>query len=339
MILVGTAMTLFFLFLLNMELVVYGLRQAKGQWRIIYQAVPIEEYMKRTDIPEERRAKLMYLDTVRNYAMSVLGLNKSGSYQDIFEQNGDTLMWVVTGCLPYALEEKTWVFPFTGEVPYKGYFDKPLALKEMEKIEQEGYEGAIRNPAGWSTLGWFNDPILSDMLNDTKGGIADLIIHELVHATIFVKGEVDYNENLATFIGYEGTKKFLADRYGTDSDTYREYIGVERDYRLFSEHILRGADYLRLLYDSLHEVEKVGEKERLKRQAMEKIVNAMDTINFYDKKYYHGIFEKVLPNNNLFMSFERYRSEQVVFNESFMKEYNSDIVGYIEAMKKMYEAK
>ena len=335
----GTAIILFLLFLLNLELIVYGLRQAKGQMNIIYNAVPIEEYLKREDITPAIRAKLLYLDTVRNYAMSVLGLNKSGSYQDIYDQHGDTLMWVVTGCLPYALEEKTWVFPFTGEVPYKGYFDKQLAIKELKRIEKEGYEGAIRYPGGWSTLGWFNDPILSKMLDDTKGGIADLIIHELVHATIFVKGEVEYNENLATFIGYEGTKKYLSDQYGMDSDTYKEYIAVERDYRLFSEHIIKGADYLKNLYGSFHHNIETGERERLKKQAMEMIVATLDTIDFYDRKYYHSIFEEKLPNNNLFMSFLRYRSGQKDFNETFMNDYNSDIVGYIEAMKKMYETK
>ena len=84
-----------------------------------------------------------------------------------------------------------------------------MADKEMELLKEAGYDVGMRTVGGWSTLGWFKDPILSNMLNRSYGDLANLIIHELVHATIFVKDSVEFNENLASFIGDQGAKLFL----------------------------------------------------------------------------------------------------------------------------------
>ncbi len=94
-------------------------------------------------------------------------------------------------------------------MPYKGFFNQKLAFELKDELEKEGYDVIVRNPGGWSTLGWFTDPILSKMLNRSEGDLANLIIHEMVHSTIFVKDSVEFNENLATFIGDRGAEKFL----------------------------------------------------------------------------------------------------------------------------------
>ena len=85
-------------------------------------------------------------------------------------------------------------------MPYKGYFDSTKAYNLVRDLKAEGYDVNIYNPAAWSTLGWFNDPILSSMLYWSEGGLASLIIHEMTHATIWISGDVEYNENLADFM-------------------------------------------------------------------------------------------------------------------------------------------
>ena len=118
-------------------------------------------------------------------------------------------MWVVMACEPFALKPKEWKFPIIGSVPYKGFFKKERAEALKAELEKEGWDVMVRNPGGWSTLGWFTDPILSKMLMRSEGDLANLIIHEMSHATIFVKDSVEFNENLATFIGDRGAELFL----------------------------------------------------------------------------------------------------------------------------------
>lgn len=97
-------------------------------------------------------------------------------------------MYVVTACAPFAFQPRMWHFPVVGSFPYKGFFEKNKALAEAKKIkEEEGLEVSVRTAGGWSTLGWFKDPVLSNMLNRSEGDLANLIIHELTHGTLFVK--------------------------------------------------------------------------------------------------------------------------------------------------------
>ena len=102
-----------------------------------------------------------------------------------------------------------WSFPFLGRVPYKGFFDRGAAIEEDSLLRLKGYDTGIGNIRGWSTLGWFKDPILSGMLENSEGALANLIIHELWHGTLYVKDSADFNENLASFAGEQGALLFL----------------------------------------------------------------------------------------------------------------------------------
>src|SRR5690606_11560390 len=137
-----------------------------------------------------------------------------------------------------------WKFPLLGSFPYKGFFDYNMALKEQEKLKEENFDTYIGVVGGWSTLGWFTDPILSNMLSRKEGELADLIVHELTHGTLFVKDSVEFNENLATFIGNKGAEIILKSKYGENSPEYTGYMQRREDNARFASHILRGSDRL-----------------------------------------------------------------------------------------------
>src|SRR5690606_28506128 len=178
------------------DLLVYGIRQARGQLYIINNARAVEEVLNDPNFPDSLKAKLVLIDEVRRYAIDSLGLKDTRNYKTLFDQKGQEIMWVVTACEPFKLKAKEWRFPVIGAVPYKGFFDRELAEALRDELQAEGWDVSIRNPGGWSTLGWFDDPILSKMLERSSGDLANLIIHEMSHATIFVKDSVDFNENL-----------------------------------------------------------------------------------------------------------------------------------------------
>src|SRR5690349_14303260 len=185
-------------------------------------AEPVEECLQDPTFPDSLTRKLRLMDEIRAYAIDSLGLNDTDNYKTLYDQKGEEIMWVVTACEPFKLEAKQWKFPVVGSVPYKGFFDRRLAVELKDELDKEGWDVSIRNPGGWSTLGWFTDPILSKMLGRSEGDLANLIIHEMSHATIFVKDSIDFNENLATFIGDRGAERFLIHKHGLHSQAYAD---------------------------------------------------------------------------------------------------------------------
>ncbi len=335
-ILLAIAAVLVILVLVYWDLVVYGVRQASGQLRIVWNARPVEEFINDPDFPDSLKQKLRLIDEVRRYAIDSLGLKDTRNYRTMFDQKGQEVMWVVLAAGEFSLEPKQWRFPILGEVPYKGFFREDLAIELKRELEKEGWDVIIRNPGGWSTLGWFTDPILSDMLERSDGDLANLIIHEMSHATIFVKDSVDFNENLATFIGDRGAEQFLVDRYGEDSEKYLTYIGEDRDYLKYVEHMLRGGRLLDSLYATMKDSDPVEEKRRKKERAVRSIVFKMDTLDLEVMRNPLARYKENLPNNATFMNFRQYQASQDEFWVEWERDFNKDLRAYIAYLSKRY---
>lgn len=318
------------------DLVLYGLRQGYGQLSIVWNARPVEEFLADAAFPDSLKQRLRFIDEVRTYAIDSLGLKDTKNYRTMYDQKGKEIMWVVMACRPFALEPREWDFPVVGTVPYKGFFSEARAMILKDELEAEGWDVVVRNPGGWSTLGWFTDPILSKMLNRSEGDLANLIIHEMAHATIFVKDSVDFNENLATFIGDRGTEKFLIDRYGPDSDPYRTYIEEDEDYMKFVDHMLRGAEKLDSLYNTMTADEPESEKRERKKKEITKIVGALDTLSLALTSTPSLRFRNELPNNAYFMNFRQYQEKQNVFGEEYREEFGSDLRRYIAVLERRF---
>jgi len=223
-----------------------------------------------------------------------------------------------------------------GSVPYKGFFSKERAIALRDELNKEGWDTSIRNPGGWSTLGWFTDPILSKMLERGEGDLANLIIHEMVHATIFVKDSIDFNENLATFIGDRGTEQFLIATHGKDSEEYLTYVGEDSDFTKYSEHMLRGTEMLDSLYNTMQETDPTEQKSALKKTAIEKIVRLLDTLSLAINKKPSDRFRDWLPNNTYFINMKRYQSQQELFWDDMKMNFAGDLKAYIRYHKKKH---
>lgn len=318
------------------ELVVYGIRQGKGQLNIIWNAKPVEEFLDNPEFPDSLKQKLVLINEVRRYAIDSLGLKDTKNYKTLFDQKGEEIMWVVTASEPFKLKAKEWRFPVLGSVPYKGFFDKQLAIDLRTELVEEGWDVSIRNPGGWSTLGWFTDPILSKMLERSEGDLANLIIHEMSHATIFVKDSIDFNENLATFIGDRGAEKFLEHKYGTGAKEYKQYFAEDEDYLKFADHMLRGSEALDSLYKTMTEQQPVAEKKAKKEKMIRQIVQTLDTLTLAENNNPSARYAKVLPNNAFFMNFRRYQSKQDAFWDEYRKRFNEDLKAYIEFLSEKH---
>ena len=317
------------------ELVNYGLMQLKGQLRVVNEAVPLEEFLQDSTTTLDQRQKVQIILEAKSFAFEKLGINYSENYSTIFDQGDKPSMYVVSACDPYMFRPRMWRFPIVGSFPYKGYFDQEKAVEEARRIkEEEGLDVSLRTAGGWSTLGWFKDPVLSNMLKRSEGDLVSLIIHELTHGTLFVKDSVTFNENLATFIGDRGAILFLEEKYGVDSPQVNAFVDSNKDEEAFKQYMLSSAQRLDTLYRSMVDL-SVDEKERLKKEMIEEIKVGFDLVEFKYQRYV-GYFNNFTPNNTFFMSLLRYNSQQDVLALTLEHQFDGDLLAYLEYLKAQY---
>jgi len=321
--------------IINHTLIYYGLVQAKGQLNIVWRSVSVEELLKDQDFPDPLKIKLKFIEEVKQFAVYDLGLKGIRNYTTYYDQKGQELMWVLTACPPFKLESYKWNFPILGSFTYKGFFKYDMAVKELKVLRNQGFDASIRTAGGWSTLGILKDPVLSNMLDGDTGELADLIIHELTHGTIFIKDSVEFNENLASFIGNEGAKRFLAIRFGSTSPQLGSFNRKLEDRKKFTRYVLNGAARLDSLYNSFTAGMSLDDRRIEKQHVINVFMEGIQELSFHNEEYLH-YFDDFTPDNTFFMSFLRYRGGQDIFERTLLNKYNGDLVAYIETLKSEY---
>lgn len=320
-------------FVTKAHLVSYLLMQGQGQLEVLWNARPVEDFLDDETVDKELKSKIRLIEEIKAFADTELGLKSEGLYTTIYDQQGEDILWNVTACEPYALKSVEWTFPIVGCVSYKGFFDLEKAKYEAQSLKEKGFDIRIRPVNAWSTLGWFSDPILSKNLKREEGALAELFIHEITHANIFLKDSLTFNENLASFIGEHGALQYLVEKYGRSSDSVEYYVQSEKDAQQFVNHCLRGVEDLRALYASfgseMSEVDKVSFKE----DYMRKWVSSLDSLPFYDQQAYLRRFEEELPNNAFFMAFDRYDSKKKDFAMQLAEDFGGDLYAFISFYK------
>jgi predicted aminopeptidase len=322
---------------LNIPLVNYGLRMAKGQLTIVWNARPVKDVLVDATVPDSIKTKLKLIEEIRQFAFDEIGLTRNENYTTFYDQHGQRIIYVVTACKPFALEPHLWHFPFLGNVPYKGFFNVDKAKEEAQKLKTENFDVDIGGASGWSTLGFFKDPVLSQMLNYKEGDLAELIIHELTHGTIFVKDNVEFNENLASFIGYRGALLFLEKKFGKDSKQYSEYVNGRKDDQTLETFMLGCAHSLDSLYKNFPKNFDDDAKLKLKKEKFASFVDSAKNLPLADDTLFYVRFQKRIEKsgNSFFMQYVRYGSKQHDFESDFEK-YNGDLKKYVADLKVKY---
>jgi predicted aminopeptidase len=182
---------------------------------------PISQALGDPAISDDERERLALVLDARAYA-SKQGLRVGEQYMSYAPWPGDRLVTAVVAAHPGTLEPAGFWFPIVGSVPYKSYFSEDGAEREAERLRQQGLDVCLSAVPAYSTLGWMADPVTGPLLRAPRTDLVATVIHELLHATVYVSGDADFNEGLATFVGEEGALRFFAERDGADSASARE---------------------------------------------------------------------------------------------------------------------
>ena len=175
------------------------------------------------------------------------GLNVEGAYRYFIDTREPLVSYIVEAAAPDQLESKTWWFPVIGRVPYLGFYSKTERDAQATELGAQGLDVYTSGASAFSSLGWFDDPIFSSMLNRNEADLAHLFLHELTHRTFWAPGSTKFNENLAEYVGIELTKIYLAESGSKqDLETFNSKLG-DRD--LFQNWLDRLKAELTALYD------------------------------------------------------------------------------------------
>jgi predicted aminopeptidase len=276
---------------------------AWGEIQILERRVPNQEVLKDDAVEEEIKEGIRLVQTVTEFSEKRLGLRSDGSYQTFYSVKRDALVYLVSACPKDSLEPYTWRFPIVGEMEYKGFFSKKDAVKEVKKLEERGFDTSLQLAIAFSTLGWLGDPIYSTVLDNHPVIVINIIIHELVHNTVFFKGETEFNEQLASFVAEKGTLLFITERFGASSPLYQVALDLSRDEELVASVFDELYNALQGLYaQNLTREEKIRKREEI-------FAHGYDQLEKLNKQLKTG--EVSVPmgglNNAVVLAYRRYR--------------------------------
>ena len=231
---------------------------------LIAKAKPAVVLLKDPATPADERILLERVARIRGFAIEKLGLKDTRNYTSLVHLDADRLATVVQACAELSFDRYLWSYPVVGKLPYMGFFDPADAEKEGDRLKKAGFDIIVRPVDAFSTLGWFADPLYSFMTSYGEYDLADLVIHEMTHATAFSKSAGDFNEELATFVGRESASLYLEELEGKDSPSVREAGQDRKEAEAFSAFLRGTAKELEALYaTALSPEEKRSEKARI----------------------------------------------------------------------------
>ena len=226
----------------------YYMHSGYHQAKLARDRQPIASVLGAPGLSEKDKAKLRLVGEVKAFGESTLGLAKSKNYTTFVQLSEPYVTYIVQAALAFELTPYRWHFPFVGDVPYKGYFRRQLAEDEAAGFDHAKYDVYVRGVSAYSTLGWFQDSVLSSMLRYDDIDLAETILHETVHTTLYVKSAADFNERMAVFMGHEGMRLFYLAKEGPDSPHLKSAVLEGEDQKLFSSFLTREVESLKTWY-------------------------------------------------------------------------------------------
>ena len=287
----------------------YLVKQGHGQIQLRLNQVSLNEAVEQ-ETKEKIRHLLLAVPKIKAYAVARIGLQQNENYTAYYATSNSAITFVVTACKKTELIPHTWWFPILGSVPYKGFFEKSDALALARELQQKGLDTWVFGAVAYSTLGWFDDPVTTPMLRRGYYNLVETIIHEMTHSTLYIKGQGQFNEQLASFVAQKGTVQYFRE-FNILSDASLIEIKEKRDRkRAFSLIVKETIPSLDELYDSeLPFHKKMAERERIFSRLTKRASEMFPGIPPEAWKF----------NNARILQYRRYESDAEFLNEIWQK--------------------
>ena len=257
----------------------YLVRAAWEEGRILARRRPIADIVQDSMTPAAMRSKLQVVLAARTFAADSIGLRARESFTTFSRLQHDTLVLVLSAAYRDRLEAFTWWFPIVGRVPYKGFFDFGAARTAARKLDRDAYDVYLRPSPAFSTLGWFNDPLVSTSLNADSLDLANTVIHELTHNTFYESGQAVFNESFANFVGARGSAWFFRSRGQPNAaDEADARWGDDKLMARFWERLYHSIDSTYRAHpgtDSAHVRERIAARDTVYRRARTELVEVL----------------------------------------------------------------
>jgi predicted aminopeptidase len=242
----------------------YVMHAAVGEIRLLSNAVPVQQVLADGSLNPSQKERVLLVSQIKEFGEKELGLKKTSSYETIYMGSAQSPIYTVAAAPKDKLTLKTWWFPVVGRVPYLGFFDLAEAQDEKQKLLQDDLDVIIGRAEAFSTLGWFSDPLTLNLIDGSEVDLAEIILHEMTHTTLYVKGQGEFNEGLAQIVGKWGAFLFFEKTRGPSHPQTIEAMASIEDERLFSSFLASVLDDLQRLYAStLPLEEKLREREKV----------------------------------------------------------------------------
>jgi len=295
----------------------YLVQAASGQMEILWNRVPVSEALLDPRLSAREKESLLFFEEVRSFALRN-DFRAEGMFQKYTRIDRDAAAYNVTAAPALSLEPLTWWFPIVGTVPYLGFFQRERAEEEARKLTEAGFDTRVGAVAAYSTLGWFDDPVLSTQLDCSQLCLSRLFLHEATHATVWIPGSVSFNESLASFVEEAAARQFWLEKQGVVSPEVARMDGAAREMEKLTGLMQGCAIQLQDLYKKYDSANGPLRETALleKKSSIEQCKSRLKKETFR-----HLNLERWLSddwNNTHFLAYLRYHSGTEVFRTRFL---------------------
>ena len=289
----------------------YLVQAGIGQLALYNHERPLQEVIADPHTPEKVRERLKWVPEIKKMVETELGVKPTSNYTTYVALDRKYVTWALTSAEPFEMKTVTWSFPFFGAFPYLGFFKEKTAQDWAHDYQVKGYDTYVRGASAYSTLGWLRDPMMSSMLYRDKGAMIDLIFHESTHGQIYIKGQVDFNEQIANYIGDTAEKQWIERTYGVQSKERKAWDEDRSDRRRFGELLHKFADELKVYYEK-SSTQPIDVRRAGKQTRFDTFGHTLETEHWAGRGW--GRVGKLITNNAGLLAFLTYEDEQALFD-------------------------